>query len=80
MTKAPYTDRKIQKATWQHKNVTETFDNTTIADRLKTVSRNSESHPTGVAKPVYGIPTFPLITKAVLWKEHAFKKNVNNPR
>ena len=36
--KSPYTDRKIQKATWQHKNATKNFDYTTIADRLRTVS------------------------------------------
>ena len=30
--KNPYTHRTIQKATWQHKNATNNFDNTTIAD------------------------------------------------
>ena len=59
MTKVPYTDKKIKKATWQHKNPTKTFDYTTIADRLRTVSLGNDSHPTGVIKPVYGIPTFP---------------------
>ena len=34
--KNPYTHRKIQKATWQHKNATKNFDYTTIADRLRT--------------------------------------------
>ena len=34
-----------------------TFDFTTIADRLKTVSLSNDSHPTGVVKSVYGIPT-----------------------
>ena len=45
--KSPYTDRKIQKATWQHKNATKNFDYTTIADRLRTVSwgTGSDSHP-----------------------------------
>ena len=32
--KSPITDRKIQKAMWQHKNATKNFDYTTIADRL----------------------------------------------
>ena len=36
-----------------------------IADQLRTLSLDNDSHPTGVVKPVYGIPTFPLTTKAV---------------
>ena len=36
--KSPYTGRKIQRATWQHKNATKNFDYTTIVDRLRTVS------------------------------------------
>ena len=63
--KSPYTDRKIQKATWQHKNATRIFDYTTIADRLRVVSWGNNSHPTGVVKPNNGIPTFPLTKKAV---------------
>ena len=58
--KSPYTDRKIQKATWQHKNATKNFDYTIIADRLRTVSWGNDSHPTGVVKPVNGILTLPL--------------------
>ena len=54
--KSPYTDRKIQKATWSHKNATKNFDFTTISDQLRTVSWGNDSHPTGVVKPVYGIP------------------------
>ena len=50
-----------------------------IADRLKTVSWGNDSHKTGVVKPVYGIPTFPVTAKAVKSKGHAFKKIVNNP-
>ena len=38
---------------------------TTIVDRLRTVGWSNDSHPTGVVKKVYGIPTFPLIAKAV---------------
>ena len=63
--KNPYIHRTIQKATWQHKNATKNFDYTTIADRLRTVSWSNSSHPTGVVKPVYGRPTFPLTTTAV---------------
>ena len=63
--KSPYTHRKVQKAKWQHKNTTKTFDYATIADRLRTVNSGNDSHPTGVVKPVYGIPTFPLTAKAV---------------
>ena len=71
--KSPNTDRKIQKATWQHKNDTTNFDYTTIADRLRTVSWGNDSHPTGVVKPVYRIPTFPLTTKAMLSKDTHLK-------
>ena len=61
--KSPYTQRKLEVANSQHKNATKTFDYTTITDRLKNV--NYDSNPTGVVKPVYGFPTFPLTTKAV---------------
>ena len=60
-----YTHRTIQKATWQHKNVTKNFDYTTIADRLRTVSWSNSSHTTGVVKPVYERSTFPLTAKVV---------------
>ena len=40
---------------WQLKNATRNIDNTTIADRLKTVSLINNSHPTGAIKPVYEI-------------------------
>ena len=50
--KTPYTNRKFESK-GQHTNATKHFDYTTIADRLKTVSW-SNSHPTGVVKPVYG--------------------------
>ena len=52
--KSPYTDRKIQKATWQHKNATKNFDYTKIAARLRTVSWGNDSHPTGVVEPFNG--------------------------
>ena len=38
---------------------TKNFDYTTISERLRTVSWSNGSYPTGVVKPVYGIPTFP---------------------
>ena len=46
--KKPYTHIIIQQATWQHKNATKNFADTTIADRLRTVSSSNSSHPTGV--------------------------------
>ena len=46
----PYTHRKIQKATWQHKKRHQNFGYTTIVDRLRTVSGSNSSHPTGVVK------------------------------
>ena len=56
--KSAYTHRKLQKAKWQHKNATKTFDYTTIADRLRMASWSNDSHPIGVVKAVYGIHTF----------------------
>ena len=49
----------------KHKKATKNFDYTTIVDRLRTVSWGNDSHPIDVVKPVYGIPTFQLIAKAV---------------
>ena len=46
--KIPYTDRKIQKATWKHKNATKNFVYTTNAGRVRTVSWDNDSHPPGV--------------------------------
>ena len=57
--KSPYTNRKIQKAKWQHKSAIKNYDYTTIADWLRTVNLSDDSHLTGVVKPVYGIPTIP---------------------
>ena len=71
--KSPYNIRKIQKATWQHKNATKT----SITQRLRTDLGRSvwgnDSHRTVVVKPVYWIQTFPLTTKAVKSKGHTFK-------
>ena len=49
MTKTP-TLTETSKPNEQHKNATKTFDNTKIADRLRTVSRSSNIHPIGVVK------------------------------
>ena len=76
MTKAPTsTENPKSNVTTQkrHKN----FDYTTIADRLRTVSWGNDSHPTGVVKPVYVIPTFPLTAKAVKSKGQSEKKCEN---
>ena len=45
---------------------------TKIVDRPRSVSWGNDSQPTGVVKPVYGIPTFPLTLKAVQSKGHIF--------
>ena len=70
---------KIQKATWQHKNATEKFDYTTIADQLRTVSWGYDYHPTDVVKPVNGIPTHQagiILQLAEIWI--CFVSNENN--
>ena len=53
-----------QKAA-QHKHATNSFDTTTIADRLRAVNWSNNSHQTGVVKQVYGRQTFPLTVTAV---------------
>ena len=59
---SPSTHRKFQKATWQHKSVTETSIIQRLQAQLRTVSWSNDSQPTYVVKPVYGIP---LSAKAV---------------
>ena len=71
MTKAPTPTEKSKK--WKDKSATKNFDYTTIADQLRTVSWSNDSHQSGVVKPVYGIPTFPLSAKAVQSEGHTFK-------
>ena len=46
--KSPHTNRNVKSATWQHKDVTKTFDYTAIADGLRTVRWSNYSHPIGV--------------------------------
>ena len=65
MTEALTPTEKSKKQRDNTKNATKNFDYITIADRLRTVSWGNDSHPAGVVKPVYGIPTFPLTAKAV---------------
>ena len=60
--KKPLRRQKTPKSKITTKNDTKIFDSTMIKDRLKTVSWSNDSHPTGVVKPVYGIP---LTAKAV---------------
>ena len=47
---SPYTHRKIQKVTRQHKNATKNFDYKMIADRLTIVSWGNDIHPTSVGE------------------------------
>ena len=63
MTKTPIATEN-SKTNGQQEDATKNFDYTAIADRLRTVSWRNNSHLTGVVKPVYGYPTFPLTTKA----------------
>ena len=65
VTKAPTPTEKSKK---QRDNIQErhkNFDDTMIADRLRTVSWSNSSHPTGVVKPVYERSTFQLTATAV---------------
>ena len=62
--KSPYTNRKKKhKQLDNTKTPPATFDYTTSADRLRTVSWSNDRYPTGVVKPINGIPTFPLTAK-----------------
>ena len=62
--KTPYTKTEIRKP----KDNTQTPPKTSITQRLRTDLGRSvgvTSHPTGVIKPVYGYPTFPLTATSV---------------
>ena len=65
MTKAPTPTEKSKKQRDNTKNATKSFDYTTIADRLGTVSWSNNSHPTGVVKPVHERSTFSQTATAV---------------
>ena len=43
--KSPYTHGKLKKCQMTTQNATKNFDYTTIAERLRTVSRSNDSHP-----------------------------------
>ena len=58
----PLHAQKTPKRKVKTQNATKNFDNTTIVDRLKTVSRSDDSNQTGVVKPLNGIQTFPPAT------------------
>ena len=72
--KSSYTNRKFRKAKSQYKNATKNFDNTTIANRHRTVSWRNDSYPTFMVKPANGIPTFPLTAKSCVIKRTHFLK------
>ena len=55
----------IENSKTQRLNATKNFNNTMIADRLRTVSWSDDNRPTGEVKPTYGIPTFPLAAKSM---------------
>ena len=65
MTKAPTPTEKSKKQRTNTKTPQKIIDDTTTADRLRTVSWGNDSHSTGVVKPVNGIPTLPLTTTVV---------------
>ena len=65
MTNAPTPTEKSKKQRDNTKITTKTFDNTTIVDRLRTVSWSNNCHPTDMVKPVYERSTFPLTATIV---------------
>ena len=58
------------------------FDNTTIADRLRTVNWSNNSHPTDVVNLQCKVPTFLHVLPAtvVQWKWHTFETSISRPR
>ena len=79
MTKTPIPTEN-SKTKGQH---TQTPPKTSITQRLRTDLGRSvgvTSNPTGVVKPVYGIPTFPLTAKAVQSKGHNIQTNKQTDR
>ena len=64
MTKALKPTENSKKQTNNSKTTPKT-DYATITDRLRMVSWSNNSHPTGVVKRSYGIPTFLLTAQAV---------------
>ena len=66
--KKPLHPQQTPKSKVTTQNRHQTFDYTTIADQLRTVSWSINSHPTDVVKLVYGIKTFPLSAYVMLSK------------
>ena len=58
MTKAPTATEMSKGQSDNTNNATKKFDYTAVVDRLRTVSWNNYSHPTGVVNLVYG-PNLP---------------------
>ena len=57
----------------QQSHNTNNFNDTTIADRLRTVVFCNDGLPETMNKPVYGIQTFPLTKKDGLSKGRTFE-------
>ena len=57
MTKAPTPTETSKGQSDNTNNATKKFDQTAVADRLRTVSRSNYSHPTGVVNRFTGPPS-----------------------
>ena len=68
MTKALTPTEKSKKQRDNTKKCHQNIDYTPVADRLRTVNLSNDRYRTSVVKPVYGIQTLPITTKAVLSK------------
>ena len=61
MTEAPIPTNMSKGQSYNTNNATKQFNDTAIANRLRTVSWSNYSHPTGAVKPVYERSTFLLL-------------------
>ena len=77
MTKTPIPTEN-SKNNGQHKNATKNFDNTAIADRLRTVSWSNNSHPTGVVKPGLKGTNLPTHRQSSLTSRTSHYSNIVN--
>ena len=69
----PYSNRKLTQPINNTKNVTKTFDYTTIAGRLRTVSWSNNSHQTCVVKPGLKVTNLPIHHKnSVIYKSKEY--------
>ena len=78
MTKAPTPTENSNKPVTT-KNATKNFDYTTIVDRLTTGIWSTDSHPTGVIKPIWEIPIFPLTKETIVLFGITLKQNYPFP-